>query len=61
MQADKKLEGRILFEDIPSGHEWLTSIMQAMREEKMLYITYQGFGKPIEGGFNVQMHYATKL
>ncbi|EFN91187.1 hypothetical protein HMPREF9018_1161, partial [Prevotella amnii CRIS 21A-A] len=54
MQADKKLEGRILFEDIPSGHEWLTSIMQAMREEKVLYITYQGFGKPIENSFEIE-------
>ncbi|KGF38019.1 transcriptional regulator [Prevotella bivia DNF00650] len=57
VQADKKLEGRILFEDIPSGHEWLTNIMQAMREEKVLYITYQGFGKPIENSFEIEPYY----
>jgi len=34
IQADKKLQGRIIFEDIPSGHEWLTTITQAMRDGK---------------------------
>lgn len=57
VQADKKLEGRILFEDIPSGHKWLTSITQAMREGKNLYITHQGFGSDYENSFEVSPYY----
>lgn len=57
VQADKKLEGRILFEDIPSGHEWLTTITQAMRDEKVLYITHQGFGKANANSFEVEPYY----
>lgn len=45
LQADKKLEGRIQFEDIPSGDKWLTLFMQAMREGRAVEITHQGFGR----------------
>jgi len=54
IQADKKLEGRILFEDIPSGHEWLTLIAQAMREGRVLRVVHQGFGKPEENYFDIE-------
>lgn len=39
----KDLHGRILCEQIPSGYEYLTEIIQAMREGKCLTITYQSF------------------
>jgi len=57
VQADKKLEGRILYEDIPSGHEWLTTITEAMRENKILYITHQGFGKPEPSSFDIEPYF----
>lgn len=41
----KDLHGRILCEHIPSGYEYLTEIIQAMREGKCLTITYQSFWK----------------
>ena len=46
IQADNKLEDRIIFEDIPSGQTWLTPIAEAMRRNHVLSITHQGFGKP---------------
>lgn len=45
LQADKKLKGRIQFENIPSGSKWLTLFMQAMREDRAVEITHQGFGR----------------
>lgn len=57
VKADKKLEGRILFEDIPSGHLWLTLITQAMREGVVLHITHQGYGKPNENSFDIEPYY----
>lgn len=43
IQESKKLKDRILFERIPSGNEYLTGIITAMREEKSIRMTYQGF------------------
>ncbi len=41
--ADKKLENRVQFEQIPSGNTWLSMFMQAMRENKVVRITYKKF------------------
>lgn len=57
IQADKKLERRIIFEDIPSGHLWLTTITDAMRRCRVLYITHQGFGKPACNSFEIEPYY----
>ena len=54
IQADSKLENRIVFEDIPSGQIWLTQIADAMRHNKVLRITHQGFGKPEPTTFDVE-------
>lgn len=41
----KDLRDRILCESIPSGYEYLTTVIQAMRENKTLAFTYQSFWK----------------
>ena len=41
LTADMK--DRVIYEDIPEGTRYLTTIMHAMKEEKQLYATYQGF------------------
>ena len=38
-----KLRNRILFEQIPSGQRCLTSVIEAMRDEQTLEMTYQSF------------------
>lgn len=40
-----KLKKRILFEEIPSGQKYLTHIIEAMRDNLQIEITYQGFNK----------------
>ena len=54
IQADNKLEDRIIFEDIPSGQTWLTPIAEAMRRNRVLSITHQGFGKPEASTFEIE-------
>lgn len=54
IQADNKLEDRIIFEDIPSGQIWLTPIAEAMRCNHVLSITHQGFGKPEASTFEIE-------
>lgn len=54
IQADNKLEDRIIFEEIPSGQTWLTCIADAMRRNHVLSITHQGFGKPEPSTFDIE-------
>ena len=54
IQADSKLKDRVEFEEIPSGNTWLTLFMQAMRENKVMEITHQGFGKDYANTFEIE-------
>ncbi len=54
IQADSRLEDRIIFEDIPSGQTWLTCIAEAMRGNRVLSVTHQGFGKPYPSTFEIE-------
>lgn len=60
LQADRSLEHRIQFEDIPSGSRFLTRILEAMRFNAVLLITHQGFGKDYASTFEVEP-YAVKV
>ena len=40
-----KLKNRILFENIPSGQQFLTPIIEAMRDGLKLEMTYQSYGR----------------
>ncbi len=39
----ERLSGRVSVEDIPSGHQWLTSVMQAMLDNAVLTIDYKKY------------------
>lgn len=57
IHADQKLEGRIIFENVPSGSVWLTSFTNAIRNNLKVEITYQGFGKGEEHTFEIEPYY----
>lgn len=57
IQADGKLENRIIFENIPSGRTWLTAINNAMRKNEVLYITYQSFWHSEPNSFEIEPYY----
>lgn len=40
------LQDRIIFEQIPEGARFLSTIVNAMREGRQLYASYQGFKRP---------------
>ncbi|GHT10357.1 WYL domain-containing protein [Bacteroidia bacterium] len=48
-----KLKPRILFENIPSGQRFLAPIIEAMRDNLVLEVTYQGFEKDNPSTFEV--------
>ena len=43
LNESKDMRDRILFEKIPSGQQWLTVIVNAMREKRAVEMTYQSF------------------
>jgi hypothetical protein len=52
-----KIKQRIQFEDIPSGLQYLTSIIEAMRDEVTLDITYQSYWMDEPTSFEVQPYF----
>jgi len=49
-----KLKSRILFEQIPSGQRFLAPIIESMRDEKTIEITYQSFWRDRPNTFEVE-------
>lgn len=52
-----QLKRRILFEEIPSSRQYLTSIIEAMRDNLIINITYKGFYKNKETTFEVEPYF----
>ena len=60
LHESQELKNRILLEDVPSGQQHLTTIVDAMRESVALSMTYQSFGKSEPSTFEVEP-YCVKL
>ena len=60
LHESQELKNRILLENVPSGQQHLTTIVDAMRENKALSMTYQSFGKSEPSTFEVEP-YCIKL
>ena len=54
IKDSKGLRDRILYEPIPSGEVYLTTIVEAMRDGCILEMTYQGFAKKESSTFMVE-------
>ena len=57
LHVDQKLENRILFDNIPSGHTFLTTIIEAMRKNAVIEITHQGFAKKQVNIFEIEPYF----
>ena len=55
----KRLSGRVSVEDIPSGHKYLTPIMEAMTENQEIVIEYHKYTSAVPEKFTVRP-YAVK-
>ncbi|MDR0873620.1 MAG: WYL domain-containing protein [Prevotellaceae bacterium] len=54
LNESKKMMRRILFEKIPSGQRFLTTIIEAMRDSRAVKITYQSFWRDTPSTFEVE-------
>ena len=46
LKDSKELSSQILFEPVPAGEQFLSPIIEALRDKTTIEMTYQGFGKP---------------
>lgn len=60
LMQGKDLKGRISYERIPSGYDYLTDIIEAMRENRIISISYQSYWKDEPSEFEL-MPYALKV
>ena len=60
LTENMSLSDRILVEKIPSGNEFLTTIINAMKENKKIEIVYQQFGSEYSSAFPIEP-YCLKL
>ena len=60
LNETKGMRDRILFEKIPSSQKWLSVIVNAMRDGKVVEITYQSFWRDEPSAFKVEP-YCLKL
>lgn len=54
LKDSQNLRDKILFEPVPSGETFLTPIIEALRDQCAIEMTYQGFGKPRPATFVVE-------
>lgn len=52
-----EISNRIVLEDVPTGQVFFSTIVEAMRQNKALEITYQGFGKSRMHTFRVEPYF----
>lgn len=45
LNESRDMRDRIIFEEIPSSQRWLTAIVNAMRDNKTIEMTYQSFNR----------------
>ena len=60
LARSQSIKDRILLEYVPSGQEYLQPIIEAMKENRVLNITYHSYWKDEENNFDVQP-YCVKL
>ena len=51
------MKERIFFEDVPSSHQFLTTIIQAIRDNRKLKVRYQGYRMDEERNFELEPYF----
>lgn len=57
IHADRKLEKRIRFEEIPSGHKFLLPMVEAMRLNRIIHLTYKNFMAETSYHFDLEPYF----
>lgn len=57
LNESASIKDRIIFEDVPSGHQFLTSIIQAIRDNRMIRIHYKGYRMGEDRFFDIEPYF----
>ncbi len=55
------LKDRVLFENVPSSHQFLTTIIQAIRDNRKLKVKYQGYTMEQDRVFEIEPYFVREF
>ncbi len=55
------LKDRVLFENVPSSHQFLTTIIQAIRDDRKLKVKYQGYTMEQDRVFEIEPYFVREF
>ena len=57
LNESASIKDRIIFEDVPSSHQFLTSIIQAIRDNRMIRVHYKGYRMDEDRFFDIEPYF----
>ncbi|HPW66381.1 MAG TPA: WYL domain-containing protein [Salinivirgaceae bacterium] len=54
LNESKGIQDRILFENIPSGHQYLTTFLESIKDNLTVEMTYQSFGRSEPNTYEIE-------
>lgn len=57
LNESASIKDRIIFEDIPSSHQFLASIIQAIRDNRMIRVHYKGYRMDDDRFFDIEPYF----
>lgn len=57
LNESASIKDRIIFEDVPSSHQFLTSIIQAIRDNRMIRVHYKGYRMEEDRYFDIEPYF----
>ena len=61
LNESASIKDRIIFEDVPSGHQFLASIIQAIRDDRMIRIHYKGYRMEEDRFFDIEPYFVREF
>lgn len=57
LNESASIKDRIIFEDVPSSHQFLASIIQAIRDNRMIRVHYKGYRMEEDRFFDIEPYF----
>lgn len=61
LNESASIKDRIIFEDIPSSHQFLASIIQAIRDNRMIRVHYKGYRMGEDRFFDIEPYFVREF
>jgi len=61
LNESASIKDRIIFEDVPSSHQFLASIIQAIRDNRMIRVQYKGYRMGEDRFFDIEPYFVREF